>query len=833
MADNRHFTIALAGNPNCGKTTLFNGLTGSRQRIGNWPGVTVEKKEGTIVAGGATRGGAATRTGSAAPEAPGSGAGPVERFLAAPFVSPKEHTALPSAARMPDVVHTPEGDVAIRVVDLPGIYALSASSEDEAVARDYLLSGDADLVVNIVDASNIQRNLFLTLQLIEMGVPVIVVLNMMDVADKKGIGVDVEHLSEHLDCPIIAASAIKPKDILEVRQAIRDYAGKLRPSKVSVLYPETVEDKLEALEYVAGNLAAMVRATPRWIALKLLEGDPWVEKKVLETSSLDAETLATHRQELVDRYNEELDVVIADSKYGFIHGLSRHVSRNKVDRRSLTERVDRVVMNRILALPIFFGVMYLVFWFTMAVGGAFIDFFDIFFGTFLVDGLGSLLAGAGAPEWLTLILADGIGGGIQTVATFVPIIFTMFVALSILEDSGYMARAAYVMDRFMRAVGLPGKSFVPMMVGFGCTVPAIMGTRTLETTRDRFTTIFMSPNMSCGARLPVYALFAAAFFAGRSGFIVFSLYVVGIMIAIGTGFLLKATLFRGRASHFVMELPPYHAPRAKYVFGQAGRRLGVFVKRAGITITIIVTILSVMNSLRIGAGEGEDSTVLAGVGRAITPVFSPMGIEQDNWPATVGLFTGIFAKEAVVGTLNSIYLAETPDKEGGVDIGGGVSEAFASIPANLSGMFGALTDPLGTGIVTDDEASVGEELEASPVLFERLRSGFTQPGAYAYLLFVLIYFPCVAALAAAIREMGAGLGWLLAIYSTVVAWSVATLFFQLTTGPNPVFVVLAFALLGLMGLLFLILGRTVYRPGKIEALGPPGRRAPSKRSVSK
>jgi ferrous iron transport protein B len=515
---------------------------------------------------------------------------------------------------------------------------------------------------------------------------------------------------------------------------------------------------------------------------------------------------------------ESPDIVLADYRYGFIHGLTKKVVSRRRDRISATDRADKVIMNRVLGIPIFLAVMYVVFWVTINIGGAFIDFFDILFATVFVDGLGTLLGMIGTPEWLITIIAGGIGAGITTVATFVPIIFTMFLMLSLLEDSGYMARAAFVMDRFMRLIGLPGKSFVPMIVGFGCTIPAVMATRTLENRKDRFMTVFMTPFMSCGARLPVYALFAAAFFSAAAGSIVFSLYLVGIVLAILTGLLLKNTLFKGEASPFIMELPPYHAPRFRHIMTHTWNRLKIFIRRAGIVIVITVTVLSFFNSLGVDGSFGnEDSgnSVLSRIGTAITPVFRPMGIEDDNWPATVAIFTGLFAKEAVVGTLNSLYsqidaaAEEGAEEEEAFRFWDGVVEAFASIPEGLAGIFGALADPVGAGMISGDEEAVAEEVEADTSVFAAMRRYFSfgGPQAYAYLLFVLIYFPCLAALGAMLREIGQGYGWLSIAYLTVLAWIVATLYFQIVVARQVLWIVVPLVMLAAIYGLFRLIGR--------------------------
>jgi ferrous iron transport protein B len=789
-------TLAIAGNPNSGKTTLFNGLTGSRQRIGNWPGVTVEKKEGPVRLDA------------------------LSELLVAPYIPAPGHT---------DIAH--EGDVATaggtaHLVDLPGIYSISATSEDEIIARDYLLSGDADMVLNIIDATNFERNLYLTIQLIEMRIPVIVVLNMIDLAEKDGIEIDTEHLSKHLGVPVISVSAIRKEGIQRVKRVISEAVQDRRVSEVSIPYPEPIERQIEAWAARLSSVARRIGTTERWIGIKLLEGDPWILAQVAQSGDLSRQEVSDAIASLESELHEEVDVLLADARYGFIHGLGRHVTRKRIDRERATSILDRFVMSRALGIPIFLGVMYLVFWLTIAVGGAFIDFFDILFGTVFVDGFGVLLSSLGSPEWLIGILAGGIGAGVQTVATFLPIIFTMFLMLALLEDSGYMARAAFVMDRFMRLIGLPGKSFVPMMVGFGCTVPAIMGTRTLETKKDRFMTIFMSPFMSCGARLPVYALFSAAFFPRAAGLVTFSLYIGGIVLAILTGLFLKMTIFKGTVSHFVMELPPYHIPRPGHILRSAWHRLRVFAVRAGVTIVIAVSILAFFNSLGTDGSFGNEDTeqsVLASVGRTITPVFTPMGIEEENWPATVGLFTGLFAKEAIVGTLNSLYSQnEAPELEGeGFDLAGGVTEAFSTIPENLAGVGGGLVDPLGLGLIGTDEETLLEELETDGAVFRRMRDQFTPLGAYAYLLFVLIYFPCVAALGAAVREMGRGYGWLLAGYLTVLAWAVATLFYQLSSGPQFGAVVGALSVIAGLGLVFVILGRTTRQFGDHSAGGVP------------
>ena len=790
------FTVAVVGNPNCGKTTIFNGLTGGRQKIGNWPGVTIERKEGRLELSA------------------------YQKTLAEPFAPVDD--AEPTEAR------TTVGGRAGRLVDLPGIYSLAASSEDEVVARDYILSGEPDAVIDIVDSANIERNLYLTSQLLEMGVSLIVVLNMSDVAESKNINIDAAELSKKLGCPVIGIVGTKKADIERLRGALAALSGRSAKGQTRPTYSDEVEEAIGRMAPQVAGVAGRLRASERWVAIKLLEGDTWVTRRVVEAGSLEQETIEQNRAAVREAQGMEPDVVLADGRYQFIQKIVSTSVEKGPTRQSRSDRVDKVLMHRVLGIPIFLAAMYGVFWVTMIIGGSFIDFFDIFFGTVFVDGLGAMMGGLGSPEWLTTIVAGGIGGGIQTVATFIPIIFFMFLMLSILEDSGYMARAAFVMDRFMRWLGLPGKAFVPMLLGFGCTIPAIMGTRTLESRKDRFMTIFMSPFMSCGARLPVYALFAAALFPVAAGLVVFSLYIVGIVLAVLTGLLLKRTLFVGETSHFVMELPPYHAPRFRHIMLETWMRLRAFVRRAGFVIVTVVAVLSFANSLGVTDGEwtfgNEDAetSVLASIGRTITPIFTPMGVEEDNWPATVGLFTGIFAKEAIVGTVSSLYSQEIAALEGAddasedageaeaageLDFWGGIGESFATIPENLAGIFGGLADPLGTGMITGDEAAAAEELETPRSVFALMRSRFSSAGGYAYLLFVLIYFPCVAALGVAVKEMGSGLGWALAGYLTVLAWIVATLVYQLATGPALVWIVVPLLLLTGIVVAFKAMGR--------------------------
>ena len=457
-----------------------------------------------------------------------------------------------------------------------------------------------------------------------------------------------------------------------------------------------------------------------------------------------------HQQKIEAKLDEEADILLADSRYGLINQLTREaVQKGNRIGKTISDKIDNVVLNRALGIPIFLLAMYLMFIVTINIGGAFIDFFDIFVGTILVDGFGELLAAVESPEWLTTIVAGGIGGGIQTIATFIPPIGFMFLCLCFLEDSGYMARAAFVMDRFMRVIGLPGKSFVPMLVGFGCNVPAIMATRTLENQRDRTLTIMMNPFMSCGARLPVYALFAAVFFPVGGQNLVFGLYLLGIGFAVVTGLVLKSTLLKGEITPFVMELPPYHMPTFRGVIPRAWDRLKTFIFRAGKIIIPVVVVLSFLNAMGTdGSFSNEDSSnsVLSAIGKTITPVFAPMGLSQENWPATVGIFTGVFAKEAVVGTLDAMYTqignaeAEQAEVEA-FDFWGGIKASFASIPENLAGVADTLLDPLGLSIGevgTIESAAEAQEVAvgtfgAMSRLFDGKGRGIRLPAFYSAL----------------------------------------------------------------------------------------------------
>lgn len=723
-----YMNIALAGNPNCGKSALFNTFTGIRQKTGNWPGVTVERKEG--------------------------------RF------------------------HLQDQDVI--AIDLPGIYSLDAGSLDEAVTRDYLLSQQADVIVNVVDATNLERNLYLTVQMLEMDVPMVIALNMMDIARRRGVRIDTQKLSEALGCPVVPVVAVKSDGLVELKEAIAAAASGNRVAGYRLAHEETVEQAIADL--IDDIQCPNDKCVKHWIALKMLEGDSDALARADEKLKQKVEQWQTA---ILHRSGEEADIHIASCRFSHAHALAQLAVREKGRvGKNLTDRIDRFVLSRWLGIPIFMSVMYLMFMFTINIGGAFIDFFDGVAGALFVDGFGNGIDSLGSPEWLTVLLANGVGGGLQVVATFIPIIAALYLFLSVVEDSGYMARAAFVMDRAMRAIGLPGKAFVPLIVGFGCNVPAIMATRTLENERERKLTILMNPFMSCGARLPVYALFAAAFFPDNGQSIVFALYLIGILAAIGTGLLMKRTLQPGQSSGFMMELPPYHLPTLKGVLLRTWDRLKLFLKEAGQIIIVVVVVINLLNSIGTDGSFGNEDTdksVLSAVSKSITPVFAPMGITADNWPATVGIFTGVLAKEVVVGALDSLYTAlgkgDTPQDGLPFNLWRALGEATATVPENLRAVKNNLMDPLGMNvgdIATEDAAAAAQEVNQG-VFGAMLQRFDGRTGAFAYLLFVLLYFPCVATIGVIVRETGLPWALFVAAWTTGVAYTTATLFYQIAT----------------------------------------------------
>ncbi len=700
----KEYTIALTGNPNCGKTTLFNALTGAKQTVGNWPGVTVERIEGKFKSG------------------------------------ERNYT----------------------IIDLPGIYSFSAYSIDEKVSREFILTQKPDLVINIIDASNIERTMYLTTQLLEMRIPVIVALNMMDVAKQQKIRIEVEHLATHLDCPVIPIIAAKKQGIEQLIEAIDNNVDRHQVPNTQVHYDSVVEDAILRLIPQTEDIAEERSVDSRWLSIKLLEGDPLAFK--MSQGRFD-EFIESEGQRIKRHTHNEMDIVIADGRYGFIHGLTKDVVHRDFEfRKNVSDFIDKFVLNRFLSIPIFFFVMYLVFTLTIKIGSPFIDFFDALSGTIFVDGFSELLHLFHAPSWIIVFLAQGIGGGIQTISTFIPPVFFMFLSLSILEDSGYMSRAAFVMDKFMRVIGLPGKAFIPMLVGFGCNVPAILATRTLENRKDRLLTILINPFMSCGARLPVYALFASTFFGKDGGKIIFALYMSGIALAIFSGLLFKRTIFKGETSTFVMELPPYHIPTFNGIMMHTWQRLKEFVIRAGQIIILFIVILTFLSSLGVDGSIDKanlNDSVLSHIGKKITPVLQPIGIEQDNWPATVGLITGIFAKETVVGTLNSLYANEVVEEEDeSLHFWDDIASAFALIPE---------------GFRPSEDEEIDQGFKS--VIYAKFKG---KNNAFAYLLFVLIYMPCVGVVAAIYREVGARWATFSVLYLTILAWIVATIYYQIS-----------------------------------------------------
>mgnify|MGYP000904882537 CR=1 FL=1 len=672
--------IALAGNPNSGKTTMFNELTGSAQYVGNWPGVTVEKKEGRL----------------------------------------KGHR---------DVI----------IQDLPGIYSLSPYTLEEVVARSYLVGEKPDAIINIVDGTNIERNLYLTTQLIELGIPTVVAINMIDVVRKNGDAIDIEKLSRSLGCQVVETSALKGIGAAEAAERAIEAARAESSCRLPSVFNGSVE---HAIAHIEESIEDMVpKCNLRWYAIKLFERD----EKAAEELSLE-QALLDHLDEHIKACEAEMDddseSIIINQRYAYIAKVvSSCVKKSKRKKHSTSDKIDRVVTNRIMALPIFVAVMFVVYYISVTTVGSIVTDFtnDTLFGDWIIAPLGEWMGAIGVAPWLTGLVVDGIISGVGAVLGFVPQMLILFLMLSILEDVGYMARVAFIMDRIFRKFGLSGKSFIPMLIGSGCSVPGIMASRTIENERDRRMTIMTTSFIPCGAKMPIVALIAGALFGG-AWWVAPSAYFIGVAAVIVSGIILKKTkYFSGKPTPFVMELPPYHVPSAGNVFRSTWERGWSFIKRAGTVILAASVFIWFTSSFGFVDGvftmvEEMDSSVLAAAGSFIAPLFAPLGF--GNWQSAVATVMGLLAKEEVVGVFGVLY---------------GVSgDALHMVE---EGLFEGL----------------------SPIA-----AHFTSLSAFTFLIFNLLCAPCFAAIGAISREMNSRKWtWYAIGYLTVFAYSVSLIVYQL------------------------------------------------------
>jgi ferrous iron transport protein B len=660
--------IALVGNPNSGKTTLFNDLTGSNQYVGNWPGVTVEKKTGKA-----------------------------------------KH-----------------GQIPIDITDLPGIYSFSTYTLEEVIAREFVESGDVDVIINIVDASNIERNLFLTLQLLEMRKPMVIAMNMMDVLKNRGTLLDCEALSKQLNVPIVPIVASRSQGIKELLQRAIEQMGIV--PELPMIYNEQLE-----------NVIQMVEKKMKVDVMSRMHAVRFVEEGGIAVlgHTIDPVFLAQLNEEVEKKIafkNIDRDMVISDEKYAYITNLVKGVTTQikEKEKYTLSDKIDAVVTHRIFAIPIFLLIMFGLFSLSFGpVGSFFKSYFEWIIQEGVIIPISSLLELLEVSDWLYSLVVDGVLGGVGSVLSFLPEITILFLTLSILEDTGYMARAAFIMDRLLRKFGLSGRSFIPMIMGFGCTVPALMATRTLESERDRRLTMMITPFMSCGARFPIYAVFAAAFFAESQATVVFSIYLLGILVAVVSGIILKRFVTKGKISSFIMELPEYRWPTPKNLFLHTWDRVKGFIIKAGTVILVAMVIIWFLQSFDFSFRLVDDSinSIFGIIGTSLAVVFEPLGF--GDWRSAMSLIVGLVAKEAVVGTLGVLY---------------GVGEAAVENP----------------------------ELLSAP-----LRTVYTPLSAYAFMAFTLLYMPCIAAFAAMKREMNSWKWTLIAVtYQTGVAWLVAFVIYQ-------------------------------------------------------
>lgn len=657
----KELIIGLAGNPNVGKTTVFNQLTGMHQHVGNWPGKTVEKAEG----------------------------------------------------------HFDFADARFDVIDLPGNYSLSAHSIEEIVSRDFIVDEESDVIINVVDAANLERNLYLTVQMMELDANIVMALNMNDFAKRKEHYIRINEMAELLGFPVVEINAKNKDGFDELLKTVKKQAKKPIHTSKKLVYGEELSDHLGDIQKLIEKDKDLNNIPSFWTAIKLLENDEIITEKVEASPCGKAimREVKKVKRHLVDIFNENPEEIIANARYAFIDGLVKEtISKPDVEKPSITDKIDKIVTNRILGIPIFLAILYIMFQIVFTVGAPFQDLIDEGFSL-----LGETVIGLLGESFLSSFIVDGIIGGVGGVLVFLPQIILMFLVISILEDSGYLARAAFVMDRLMhKLVGLHGKAFIPMILGFGCGVPGIMATRTMENESDRLLTMMILPFMSCTARLPVYALFIAAFFSAYQGQMLFAIYLIGIAVAILVAFILKRTVFKGMSSPFVMELPTYKLPSLKGVLLHTWEKTKGFLRKAGTIILVASIVIWILSSVPMGVEYGAQESAIGQIGTAVSPIFAPLGFGE--WQPSVSLIFGVVAKEVVVGTFSSLF---------------GVAEEGVGIESAVQTLFTPLT-------------------------------------AFVFMIFVLLYVPCFAALGT-IKQETNGWKWPLTmvLVTTVTAYIVS------------------------------------------------------------
>lgn len=676
------YRYALAGNPNCGKTTLFNAVTGSNQYVGNWPGVTVEKKEGKIT-----------------------------------------HDNMDAS-----------------IVDLPGIYSLSPYSMEEIVTRNYIIDEKPDLIINIVDATNLERNLYLSLQLAELGIPMVIALNMIDMVEKNGDSIDVDMLSVLLGIRVVPISAAKGTGIHKLLHAANheavhgsDTAGRHMDKHNNMcappdIYTGLVRKAVLRIEELIADDCKKKGLPLRWSAVKLIEGD----EPTLETLALDDTKLSCIESIVSELETKNIDreMVIADQKYKYICSITEKCVKraHEAGHLTLSDKIDRVVTNKYLAIPLFFGLMLLIFYITFgALGANLTDLVDKLINEIFASWVRGGLVSLGASDWAVGLVCDGIIGGVGAVLSFFPQILLLFLFLSILEDSGYMSRAAFIMDRALHSIGLSGKSFVPMIMGFGCSVPAIMATRTLENEKDRRITMMLIPFMSCSAKMPVYSMFILAFFPSNRGLVVGSLYLLGMLVAILSAFILQKTVLKGGHAPFVMELPPYRLPTAKTLGLHLYDRIKDFMTKAGTVLlgaSVVIWFCQYFN-FSLQHVENSEESILGVIGSFVAPIFAPLGF--GDWKSSVSMISGLIARESIVSTMGILH---------GAGDSGAISDIIASV--------------------------------------------YTPAAAYSFMTFCLLFIPCMAAVATLRREMNSRKWTAIALgFQAVTAWVITFIVYNI------------------------------------------------------